>query len=697
MKKNTPGTVEDQAGDLEFLDENIRKPAQEPIVKGVAKYIRKRWTTIEEEFKPVRREMVRSMRRVRGEYEPTKLTKIKAFKGSTIYNPVLEAKARSAQSWVEDIYRGENDLPWVIEPTAVPDLPDEKIQEIEEQTKMKAIQMEQQITASGAVVDRSEIAKMMQAYYDEQIEKEVKRIERKAKTRCNVAAKEIRDQGQEGGFNPAFKDFLWFFVRLKYGVLKGPNLSKRAKQEWIYNEEAQDYEIQTVETLVNDVYSPSPFNIWFERGMTDINDGDVIEVHEMSPQSLMDLIGVAGYSEEEIRYILKKHAAGDLKRDWFKIDDKTQVEQVTKQVKNDQISREDAVLKSKKDMTILAMEFWGTLSGKMLKEWGAEGELDDEKQYQANCWMIDGHVFKAVINPDPLGRKPYHVSSWAKNPSWIVGSGLVEFGAPIEDSMNAVLRALQNNVAIASGPMCEIDKDRVETSIPIYPWRQIESTSLQMRGEGDAVKYYQPQMHAQELTIVYQFLGKLLDEMTVPAYAQGMSQAGVTTGTATVFTSLLAAASRSIKAVVANIDDDIITPYIQMCYDFNMKYSRNNQSKGDARVIAKGVAGLLAREQAAQRKVEYLQVISNPTYQQILGQQNIGAILQQLAKANDIKLPDEKRLTGEVDISAMLDQMLMAQAGVDPMQALGQVPNGGGAPQTPRATLPDGGKPGVVQ
>ncbi|MTV59169.1 hypothetical protein GM547_14085, partial [Streptococcus pneumoniae] len=74
--------------------------------------------------------------------------------------------------------------------------------------------------------------------------------------------------------------------------------------------------------------------------------------------------------------------------------------------------------------------------------------------------------------------------------------------------------------------------------------------------------------------------------MTVPAYAQGASQSGVTAGTATVFTQLLAAASRSIKAVVANIDDDIVVPYTQMCYDYNMKFTNDNTIKGDAHVVA---------------------------------------------------------------------------------------------------------------
>lgn len=694
---NTPPTTPDPEGDKEFLREKLPSPSDQPVVKGLAKYIEKRWAVMQEDYKPIRRAMVRQMKRVRGEYTENKLKAIKAFRGSEFYGRFLENKARAAESWVKDIYRGEQDLPWILEPTAIPDLPGETLEDIKMQTQAKAVEMEQQVIQSGGIVNPQEIAGMMQTYYDQELQKAKVALEKKAKQKADAAAKEIRDQSQEGGWDAAFEEFLFWFTRVKVGIVKGPILTKKAKNEWVVAEDGT-YQLNTVDVLVNDVYAPSPFNVFFERNMVDVDDGDIIEIHEMSPESLSGLREVTGYSQAEIDAVLAKYRNGRLKEKWFTLDDETIVKQVTKEVKNDTTEgrRDEATLKSKFGGMIRAMEFSGSVSGKDLIEWGIEGTVDPNRYYQANCWKIDTNVIKAVINPDPKGRKPYCVSSWAKNPSWIVGEGLIEFGGPIEDAMNAVMRALQNNVAIASGPLCEIDKDRVETKVPLYPWRQIESTSIQMKSGTPAVNYYQPQMHAQELTLVFSFLGKLLDEMTVPAYAQGASQAGVTAGTATVFTQLLAAASRSIKSVVANIDRDIITRYIQMCFDYNMRNTADDATKGDARVVAKGVAGLLAKEQQAQRKIEYLQVVANPTFQQILGEKNLGSILLQLAKSNDIKLPDEGRLNGEMNMEDMLTQMLMAQAGVDPMQMNGQMAQGGGAPAQGQGVNPDGSKAGVV-
>jgi hypothetical protein len=709
MEFNSPNTVGDPSADLEFLRQALEQP-EDNVVKELAKHIEKVWQQNQKDCKSFRQEMINTLRRVRGEYEPKKLADIRSFKGSETYLRTAENKARAAESWIKDIYRSDEELPAAIEPTIIPDLPDEQIAQIQVEVQQEAAMIQQQLMA-GALIDPStgmplnpeKFGRLLNDYYQERLDAAKEDLVKEAKERCERAAKEIRDQNQEIGWDNVFNDFVYYFTRLKMGIIKGPILTKKKKQIW-QPDETGAYSLQTIDTLVNDAYCVSPFNWFPSRGMKTPHDGDTIEIHELSKQALNDLIGVPGYDEAEIRAVLDKYAKGSMKAKWFTIEDETTVNQVTKE-KNFTNATNPPTQNSPETNSdkIFAQEFYGSVSGRLLMEWGMKDQanpelpaaLDPEMQYQANCWKIGDHVIKAVINPDSLGRKPYHVSSWAKNPEWIVGEGLIEFAAPIEDALNAITRALINNIAIASGPMAEIDKDRVDTKIPIYPWRQIESTSTQMKAEGPAVNYYQPNMHANELILAWQFFGKLLDEMTVPAYAQGASQSGVTAGTATVFTQLLAAASRSIKAVVANIDNDIISPYIQMCYDYNMRFGTDPTLKGDARVVAKGVSNLLAKEQAAQRKIEYLQLVMTPVLSQILGAKNLGAIAAQIAKANDISLPDMKRLEEDDSSEMIVQQMLMAQAGIDPMQMNGQVANGGGAIAQGQGMNPDGSKAGV--
>jgi len=688
---NKPNITPDPEGDVAFLKEKL-KENQSPVLKKLAIHIKNIWDQNQKDNKPIRLEMINLLRRVRGEYEPKKLAAIRAFQGSEAYFRTGENKARAADSWIKDIYRGDTDLPWALEPTASPDLPDETQQQVIEKTKQQGVMIEEQIIASGQVPDPDAIADLMQQYYEESLDKAKEVQIKDAKDRCKRASDIIRDQNQEGGWNDAFKDFLYYFIRLKAGIIKGPILTKKKKQVWQSSPEG--YNLVAIDTLVNDVYSVSPFNFFPSRGMKTI-----LEIHELSKQAISDLKDVPGYSNDEITAILSEYGSGELKAKWFVIDDETAVNQVTKEKNFQQTTSPPTqnTTDSASEM-ILAQEFWGTVSGKLLVDWGMEGNIDPDIQYQVNCWKIGDHVIKAVINPDSLGRKPYHVSSWAKNPAWIWGEGLIEFAGPLEDALNAIGRAIINNIAIASGPMCEVDRDRVDVKQPIYPWRQIESTSMQMKNEGPAVNYYQPQMHCNELILAWQHFNKVLDEMTVPAYAQGASQSGVTAGTATVFTQLLAAASRSIKAVVANLDDDVIVPYLQMCYDYTMKFTEDETIKGDARVVAKGVAGLLAKEQQSQRKVELLQVSANPLYAQILGQKNIGSILAQIFKANDVSLPDMDRLDGSASAEMQIQEILMAQAGIQretlPGNPEGQI-GSGGSPTGAQGMNPDGSEAGV--
>ena len=223
-----PETVPNPEADLEFLRKTVVEPKEEnQVIKKLAVHIHNVWQQNQRDNKQIRLDMVNILRRVRGEYEPTKLTAIRAFKGSEAYIRSSENKARSADSWIKDIYRGDTDLPWSLEPTAVSDLPDQTQEQIAQDTRMYAAQVEQQLLASGQIIDPQQISRMMNEYYQENLDKAKKDLQKEAKERCKRAELLIRDQNQEGGWNNAFKEFLFYFIRLKAGIIKGPVLTKK--------------------------------------------------------------------------------------------------------------------------------------------------------------------------------------------------------------------------------------------------------------------------------------------------------------------------------------------------------------------------------------------------------------------------------------------------------------------------------------
>lgn len=690
----TPNTAPDPEGDLAFLKESLAK-AETPMVKGISSHIDRVWRENQKAMQPVRRQMIDTLRRVRGEYDPEKLAAIRSFQGSEIFIRSGENKARCAESWIKDIYLSEDSFPVELKPTSVSDLPGDLEEQAVQAAYGKAQMFQEQMLVSGVMLAPFEMQELTERYIGDEVDKARQQFENDAKKRLSRALTQIKDWNDEGGFSDAFREFLYWFVRVKFSVLKGPVMRKAKKRVWVQDELSGGYTVQVEDQLVADVYCVSPFNFFASQGMKRMSFGDVIELHELDRKSVTDLIGVPSYDENEVRAVLSEYAEGKLKGKWFTLDDEASVKEVAQSGKR--YDTNPVTKESNPDLneTIWAMEFYGSVPGRLLIEWGVEGDIDPDLEYQANCWKIGSHVVKALVNPDPYGRKPYFASSWAKNPfSVVAGEGLIEFAAPVEDALNAITRGIINNIAIASGPMVEEDKDRVPDDTPIFPWKKIRSTSMQMKNDGPAVNFYQPQMHCQELILAYQHFSKILDDMTVPAYVQGAAQTGVTAGTATVFTQLLAAAARSIKAVVSNLDDDVISPYFEMCYDLLMRTTTDETMKGDAQVVAKGVYALTAKEQQAQRKVEFLQVAVNPAYTQILGAKNIGAILAQIARSNDIVLPDMERLEGGDEMEAVLSQIVAAQTGFA-NQDMGQQAAGGGAPEEPQGTNADGSKAGV--
>ena len=115
---NSPETTPNPEADLAFLQEAL-KPKEDTVVKNLAKHIDKVWKQNQKDNKPVRLKMIQILKRSKGEYDQEKLTAIRAFKGSEAFFRLSENKARAAESWIKDIYRGDQDLPWEIEPTAV--------------------------------------------------------------------------------------------------------------------------------------------------------------------------------------------------------------------------------------------------------------------------------------------------------------------------------------------------------------------------------------------------------------------------------------------------------------------------------------------------------------------------------------------------------------------------------------------------
>ena len=168
--------------------------------------------------------------------------------------------------------------------------------------------------------------------------------------------------------------------------------------------------------------------------------------------------------------------------------------------------------------------FWGSVRGELLLDWGMSPEdvPDSEKYYDICAWKIGSYVIKAMMNPDPLGNKPYSKASFVEIPDTWWGMSIPDVLEDIQTSANATARAIVNNVGIAAMPMVERNTDRVSLyDKTLYPGKVFEATDAQMTS-APAVRFYQVEMVPDRMIMVMNQFLKLADELSgIPAYAHG--------------------------------------------------------------------------------------------------------------------------------------------------------------------------------
>jgi hypothetical protein len=608
-------------------------------------------------------------------------TQLREQGSSTIYMMLTSNKCRAASSWLRDVLLTDaNDKPWSLKPSPIPDMPPPVMQDLMRKAQEKLMQM----MATGANPSDQEVRQMLLDLKDEAM----RELTELAKEDAARMEKKMHSQLLEGQWTTAFAQFLDDIVTFPAAILKGPVVRNKPTMNWVATADGKNYDLQVRNELVLEWERVDPFNLYPSPDATGINDGYLIERHKLSRADLNDLIGVEGYSDAAIRQVLDEYGKGGL-RDWIFID----TAQATAEGKaTTSVGQNPSEL-------IDALQFWGSVQGKLLREWGiSEEEIPDElAEYSIEAWVIGEWVIKAVLNSDPLGRRPYYKTSYEEIPGAFWGNSVADLCRDSQSMCNAAARALVNNMGLASGPQVVFNIDRLpqgENITQMFPWKIWQTTSDPMGGNAQPMQFFQPNSMANELLIVYEKFATLADEYTgIPRYMTGGAPAGGAGRTASGMSMLMTNAGKSIKQVIANIDEYVIKPLVDRLYFYNMKFSTDPDLKGDVNIQPLGAASLVEKEAVAQRQNEFLGLaLNSPVAQQIMGLEGAANLLRQAAKRLDLN-PDTI-----VPSEAMIRQKVMAQeaaeaAALQAEQANGQAQAGGTPPKPDQRQLMDGTPP----
>lgn len=639
---------------------------QQPLLIGLASHLRACWDAAYNAKQPIEREMLAAMRQRNGEYEADKLAQIQSYGGSTVYMMITEVKCRAAESWLRDILLDTGAPPWELEPTPIPDLSPDRDAEIQQMFANEVLRLVETTQQAPSVQTQMQLREMVvQDFRQRQLQEAFNRAKR-------MQAK-ISDQFAEGGWEQAFNTFVTDLVTHPCAFIKGPVVTRKRKLGWGKDETGKTT-VVVEEVLAPEYRRVDPFHIYPEPGITEINDGYLFEYHKLSRMDLSDLIGVPGYDDDAIRSVLSTGNG----HSWINA-----ANELTKA----ESERKYYSFMRPTDMYD-ALEFWGRVSGEMLREWGLSEEdvPDAAREYDANVWVVGNTVIKAVLNYDPLGEKPYTKSSFIKCPGAFWGKGIPKIIEDLQSVCNAAARALVNNMGIASGPQVEVNVERLpsnEDITDIHPWKIWQVLNDPFGTNAPAIRFTNPQSNAAELMAVYEKFSRMADDQSgIPAYVYGDLNVQGAGRTSSGLSMLMGAAGKAIRQVVMHLDSDIIKPMVYRQFVYNMRYDTDETIKGDVCVMARGAINLSVKETTNVRRIEFLNATANPIDTEIMGKDGRAAIIREIARG--LQMPADTVVPSR-EKAAVLDRI---------QATMPQPPQ---PPQAGASLHPDGSSKGGVE
>lgn len=637
---------------MDYMNEQLSALEQSTAVQALASYVEASFTEAQSHRRStgVEEQMHRGLRAVLSEYDPEDRELVGEV---DIYIGLTNVKVRALQSWLTDILANAEDKPWTLKPTPIPELP-----AIDREAVVQ--QLAQEVMAQG-LTDRSQIVELARQMKAAQL-KHARKLARDASERMEG---KMEDHLLQGGWREAFSAFLVDLSIYPAAVIKAPVLMQKKSLRWV------DGEAVPVTEVVYGVKRVSPFDCYPAPSATTPQDGAYfIERARMTPDQLHASRSMPGFSPAAIDALLAGYPNGY--EDGRLVDSEREQNEGKATGLNTAGNRTETLYD-----TII---YYGKLPGSMLMEHGIV--VDNHlRQYEAEVWVSAGKVLRCILNPHPLGRRPFYATSFDPVPGSFWGRSLPALLRDTQRMVNASARALARNMAFSSAPVAEMDTSRLvdeEDVSKIDPYRVYQTTSDSVvQNNRPVIQFHQIPDSAPSLLRVQEYYSKLADDVSgIPAYVIGnpnVAGAGRTLGGLSL---LMGNAAKGVKKVVSNIDHDVVEPLVQSLFELIMMFDPDMSIKADAKVVARGSSGILQRELSQARAVETLQMLTPYVQLGIVPPEGLQVLLRQIMQSlgySDMDIvPDPERqaqLARQAQMAAIQAQLAQSQGGGGAVQA----------------------------
>lgn len=441
----------------------------------------------------------------------------------------------------------------------------------------------------------------------------------------------VKDRLQDADWLRQFGDFIYNFVVYPTAIIKTPSVSYKPWKRWNGSRMVVEHK------LVRGVENISPFDFYPAPNAQSVQDAEyVIEVRKCSRSELVSYYTAPGYDSDGVRQVLSEFPTGYLEPREDGKDHNPEVQDGEYHIglEDDAQGFYDCV------------GFYGSIRGELLEEFGVEVGNPD-MSYEAEIWTVDNIVIKAVLNPDITGQRPFYAASFEPIPGAFWGECPVTRLKDVQRVCTATIVAMVRNMGLASGVLGEVESDRVidDEDVNVIMPNTIREVKSVMGMQGRAYNFYTvPDISAHLLNVFERFLQYGYELIGIPRVAFGSTENIGTVGrTSGGVAMVLNQASKSVKFALRVLEENIIEPVVQSYIDYELMFSLDTTIKGDIRVHARGVSGIVEKETqenklqwALQSLGPYMSIIDPATQQPIIPPEAIKRLLYQIFKSSGI-------------------------------------------------------------
>lgn len=521
---------------------------------------------------------LRNLRQYLGFYDP-EVEKSLTQERSRAYPKITRVKCISMRARIMDLMFPSDDRNWTLKARPSPEMSAEDVK----QAIAKA-QARDQAAGQQPQVDEDYV---MSAVLD------------LAAERARQTTTLIDDQLQELGGDQSYDyvalndEVVQSGIQYGIGLLRGPYVRKIESVTWTLDAQGQPT------SKKSEAYMPQfeflrcwDFYPDLSAKRLEDTDGYFIRL-VMSRRQVRKLADRPDFFGDIIKSYLASHTVGNYRALEFETELRAMG---VKEIVNEQ----------KTETTKYEIICWhGPVSGTDLRAAGVE--VDDDKlsdEIDAEVWMIDGYVIKAVMNPWAevgLDVKTIHHFLFDKDDTSPIGFGLPNVIRDTQMSISASTRMMLDNASVVCGPILELNTnllraDQDVSSLSAYKifYRDDDGPSAQF----PAVRGVQINSHVPELQSMIKLFMEFADIETFVGPTTGGDMSKMPSEpmrNAAGASMIMGNAALPFKEIIRNFDRFTMS-VIQSLVQFNRRFNPEHAPASEYDVIARGATSLIAKE-----------------------------------------------------------------------------------------------------